>query len=624
MTKQLFLLTFLSFFLLSGCSVFSQPGNQYWQQSISYTIDVDFDAANHRFAGVEKIVYQNNSSDEFEKIYFHLYYNAFKPGSMMDVRSRTINDPDSRVGSRIETLSENEIGYHKITSVTQNGSNCEFNVEGTIMEVKLSKKITQGNSAKLELHFNSQVPVQIRRTGRDNKEGVDYSMTQWYPKVCEYDKDGWHTNPYIGREFHGVWGSFDVSIRMDSSYIIGGTGVLQNPREIGHGYLRDNSKLKRPEGDKLQWHFKAENVHDFAWAADRDYIHDIYKVNDKLDLHFFYQGDTLVHQWKKTQSFTADAFRFMNLNFGEYPYSQFSIIQGGDGGMEYPMATLITGHGSQVGLNSVIVHEALHSWYHGVLATNESKYPWMDEGFTQYAQYETLHHLYKSTSTNPHKRGLQRYVAMATGGHQEPLSTHADHFELNSVYGSSSYYKGETFLSQLSYILGKPIFMEGMKNYFDQWKFKHPEPRDFKRVMEKTSGIELDWYFENFIQTTKTIDYGIREIIERDGNAIVVIDRIGEMPMPLDLLVVYEDSTSSFHNIPLRIMRGSKNHIMMGHDLKIAPDWPWVYPSYELKLDVPRRQIKYIVIDVSERLADTDMSNNIFPSSKDIRYRQEE
>ena len=176
-------------------------GQHYWQQKIKYDMSIDFDHSTHQFSGLQKITYYNNSPENLSTLYMHLYYNAFQPGSMMDVRSRTIEDPDSRVRDRISTLSPNEIGFQKIKSVKDgNGNSLSFHEDGTILEIKLNKPLKSGKQIKLQVDFLAQVPVQIRRTGRYNKENVAYSMTQWYPKMCEFDNHGWHTNPYIGRE----------------------------------------------------------------------------------------------------------------------------------------------------------------------------------------------------------------------------------------------------------------------------------------------------------------------------------------------------------------------------------------------------------------------------------------
>ena len=585
----------------------------YWQQQISYDIDVDFNHQNHQFNLTEKITYYNNSPDNLNKVFFHLYYNAFQPGSMMDVRSRTIADPDSRVLDRIQKLNKDEIGFQKINSVVDgNNKNLIFNEQGTILEVILDKPLNPGKKLKLTLSCRSQIPLQIRRTGRYNKENVAYSMTQWYPKMCEYDDEGWHSNPYIGREFHGVWGDFDVTINIDSSFVLGGTGIIQNPNEIGYGYENEKFKTKKYYGNKLKWHFKAEKVHDFAWAGDPFFIHEKTNLDNGTVLHFLHKDDSLNNNWKLLQPYAKKCFEYMNKNYGEYPYKQYSIIQGGDGGMEYPMCTLITAEGSLKGLISVTVHESIHSWFQGILGTNESKYEWMDEGFCSYAQYEVLNYLYDKNVLNPLLRQYKSYYRLANSEFQEPLSTHSDFYNLNYVYGVNAYSKGSVFLNQLGYIIGSEKLKSGMKKYFNQWKFKHPTPTDFKKVMEYESNLELDWYFEQFIETVNTVDYSIFSVTEIDNKTKILIQRIGRVPMPLDISVTSSKSKITWYNIPLRIMRGSKEKDIIGENFKVISPWPWVYNFYEFIIDFPLQEVQKIEIDASTRMADINRSNNIW------------
>ena len=588
---------------------FSQ--DSYWQQKIKYDMNIDFDHESHQFDIHQEITYTNNSPDELSKVYIHLYYNAFQPGSMMDVRSRSIADPDSRVVDRIYNLDKNEIGFQKIISVKNGSNNLTFIQEGTILEILLNKPIKTGKKLNLSIDCKSQIPIQIRRTGRYNKEDVAYSMTQWYPKMCEYDLEGWHTNPYIGREFYGVWGEFNIEINIDSSFVLGGTGILQNPNEIGHGY-ETKKIVRKGNTNKLKWHFKAENVHDFAWAADPFFIHEQTFLNNGTILHFLHKNDSLNNSWKRLQPYAVKCFEYMNENYGEYPYKQYSIIQGGDGGMEYPMCTLITAEGSFKGLVSVTVHESIHSWFQGVLGTNESKYEWMDEGFCTYAQYEVLNYLYGKNVLNPLYKQYKSYSNVAKSSYKEPLSTHADFYNLNYVYGVNAYNKGAVFLHQLGYIIGSETLKTGMKKYFETWKFKHPKPSDFKRIMELESGLELDWYFEQFTQTTNTIDYAIARVKSMGQKTKILVQKKGRIPMPLDICLVTNDSNAFWYNIPLRIMRGSKKNDIIGNGVKTISDWPWVYDYYKFEVDFSIEEIKKIQIDPSTRLADINLENNIW------------
>ncbi|MCX6293619.1 MAG: hypothetical protein NT127_04915 [Sphingobacteriales bacterium] len=287
------LLFILCFF--STTSLFAQP--ERWQQSVKYTMNIDVDTLTNRFSGTQKLQYQNNSTDKLDKVFYHLYWNAFQPNSSMDVRSRELGkqlingrqDWDGRVKDRISNLKENEIGYQKIKSLKMNGVPQTFKYHETILEVNLTTPILPKSMVTFEMEFEAQVPLQVRRSGRDNPNtGVRYSMSQWYPKMCEYDYEGWHPTPYVAREFYGVWGDFDVTINIDKTYKIGGTGVLVNAKEIGWGYDTAGTELKKIATNKRTWHFKGEKIHDFVWAADPDFKHLSKKMPNGPMLHVIY------------------------------------------------------------------------------------------------------------------------------------------------------------------------------------------------------------------------------------------------------------------------------------------------------------------------------------------------
>ncbi len=581
----------------------SSSDSSYWQQAVDYTMDIDFDIDTYQYKGKQKLVYTNNSPDVLDKVFYHLYFNAFQPGSQMDVRSRTIRDPDRRVRDRISKLKPNEIGYIKVNSLKQNGSTVSFETVGTILEVVLNSPIKPGESVTFEMDFDAQVPVQIRRSGRNSKEGIALSMAQWYPKLAEYDFEGWHTPPYIGREFHGVWGDFDVTIHLDRNYTIGGSGYLQNPQEVGHGYEDKTKPLNVPKGDKLTWHFKAPNVHDFMWGADNAYNHDIFKMENGIDLHFFYKKtleEKYLKNWKELQPKTAELMTYFSENIGPYPYKQYSVVQGGDGGMEYAMSTLVTGRRSFGSLFGVTAHELAHTWFQFLLATNESLHPWMDEGFTSYISNKAENKILNENKSNPHTGSYRGYRTIVSRGYEESLSTHADRYNTNWAYGTASYSKGNIFLSQLEYVIGSDNVAKGLKKYFADFSFKHPTPNDIKRSMEKVSGLHLDWYLNEWTQTTHTIDYAVKSV---EGKTIT-LERIGQMPMPIDLEVTYEVGTTEPFNIAIEMMRGNKPT-----SATILKDWGWAYPTYSFETS---KNVKAVVIDKSGLMADIDLSNNRF------------
>jgi hypothetical protein len=246
---------------------------------------------------------------------------------MMDVRTGELPDGDRRL-KRIRKLQPEEQGWIKVNALLQDGQATRFITNETILEVTLAKPIPPGAGVVLDMDWDAQAPVQIRRSGRDNVEGVEYSMTQWYPKLCNYDYQGWHTNPYIGREFYGIWGDFDVRINIDKNYLVAAGAYLQNPQEIGYGYETPGTTVQRPAGDKLSWHFNAPNVHDFAWAADPDFTHTQRLAQDGSVMHFVWQkGQGYDEQWEKLPAIMDRARTLMNQYFGKYPYRNITSFR---------------------------------------------------------------------------------------------------------------------------------------------------------------------------------------------------------------------------------------------------------------------------------------------------------
>lgn len=599
-------------FLTTAVSSFAQNDPCYWQQKVDYKMDIQMDVNNFQYKGKQELKYTNNSPDTLNKVFYHLFFNAFQPGSEMDVRSRTIVDPDSRVGDRISKLSPSEIGYIKPTKITQNGKPVDYKIVGTVMRVMLNNPILPGQTTIFNMEWNAQVPLQVRRSGRDSSEGVALTMTQWYPKISEYDFEGWHADPYIGREFYSVWGNYDVTITLDAAYTVGGTGYLQNPASVGHGYTAPGQKPMPPVKGKYTWHFLAPDVHDFAWAADPEYVHDTYPGPNGVTLHFLYKNDPkIAENWKNLQPKTAALMEFFNEHVGPYPYEQYSVIQGGDGGMEYAMSTMITGDRSFESLVGVTAHELAHSWFQFVLATNEYKHYWMDEGFTVYIASEAMNAVMESENTNPHAGSYRSYYFNVASGEEQPLATHADRHATNRSYSVNAYSKGAVFLSQLGYIIGPDNLSKTLKRFYSDFKFTHPTPNDFIRTAEKVTGFELDWYLTDWTKTTNTIDYGIKEVAVDGKKTKVTLERIGLMPMPIDLYVTYEDGSQELFYIPLRMMWGEKPNPFTNLHRTVLENWAWAYPTYSFEISNGKK-VKNMMIDATGRMADINPKNNFW------------
>ena len=604
------ILFLISFFVMAPI-LFSQ----YWQQKADYEMEIELDVSSAQFNGKQRILYTNNSPETLNKVFYHLYFNAFRPGSEMAERQKSSLDVNRRFKVIIDSIGPKSYGKIQVKNLKQNGILLNPFFSETILEVPLANPILPGESAVLDLEFSGQVPDLIRRSGKNSSEGVAFSMAQWYPKLAEYDIDGWNASPYLGREFHGVWGNFDVKITLDKNFTVAASGYLQNPEDIGKGY----KKIKRSKSKKgkLTWHFIAPNVHDFTWAADKDYIHDIFLGPNNVKLHFFYKNNpSIIDNWKKLQPLTAELMEYFNSSIGDYPYKQYSVVQGGDGGMEYAMLTLITGERKFGSLVGVTAHELAHSWFQNILATNEMKHEWMDEGFTTYISTIATDKVLKENKVFPLRNAYLGYYNLALSGIEQPQQTNANRYAYNYAYESSAYNKGAVFLSQLGYIIGKENLNKSLKIYFEEFKFKHPTPRDFIRIAERVSGILLNWYLTDWTQTTNTIDYKISGVSGLNNKTIIDLERVGMMPMPLEILISFKNGNKQIHYIPIGIMRGEKKPYT---DIEwiLHNDWTWSTPNYKLIIDFPLDSIEKITIDSSNLMADIDKSNNYYLNNND-------
>ena len=588
------------FILLAFQLSFSQ---NYWQQHVEYEMDIVVDVSDFTYDGNQSIIYTNNSNDTIKKVYYHLFFNAFKPNSQMDIRSRTIRDPDRRVGSRIVALEEKDYGDISVSALKQDGKDVYYEVNETVLLARLNKPLLPGKKTKLSMVFTAQVPLQIRRSGKLNKEGIDMTMTQWFPKLAEYDSEGWHPNPYIGREFHGVWGNYSVNITIDKDYVVGGTGYLQNANEIGHGYTE--KEPKENDSKTNTWKFYAPNVHDFAWAADPDYIHDIKKSESGVDLHFFYKPTVNVEDWKKLQEDSVLLMKYFEEAIGPYPWKQYSIIQGGDGGMEYAMCTMITGERSYPSLLGVTAHEMAHAWFQHLLATNEAKHAWMDEGFTEYITSLSENYVNNESPEFPHKSSYDRYYLLAKSGFEQAQTIHSDRYDYNFAYGASAYSKGSVFLSQLGYIIGKENLNKTLRRYYDEFKFKHPTPNDFKRIAEKVSDLELEWYLNEWTRTPHKIDYGI-DISSLEDERVITLKRKARIPMPIEVVVSFEDGSSEMYYIPNDLLHGYKT---FKNEVYLMEPWNWASTEYEFEVQ-GNKKVSKVEIDPSKRIADVNQMDN--------------
>jgi hypothetical protein len=364
----------------------------------------------------------------------------------------------------------------------------------------------------------------------------------------------------------------------------------------------------------------AKNVHDFAWAADTQFKHLKTVIKDGPEIHVIYKnkpGDAKNDSaWMRILNASTLVYPFIKSRFGAYPYPQYTFIQGGDGGMEYPMATLI--NSSSLG---TAFHEWMHSWYQMMLGTNESLFGWMDEGFTEYATDLVENYYYTELAKKAgkeykdeklpryHSGQYESYFELVKSGLEEPLTTQADHFNTNFAYSIASYSKGCIYLNQLGYIIGEQSLDKLLLEYYKRWRFHHPRPSDFIKLAEQQSDLQLDWYHEYWVNTTKTIDYAIDSLWEEKGVSYLRVKRKGLMPMPLDIQLQFNDGTTELHYIPMYLMFGEKP-AEDSIPRNTHPSWKWTDPYYTFSFNKRLTALKKAEIDPSLRMADIDRTNN--------------
>lgn len=597
------------FFLVFSMWVHAQSS---WQQKAAYTMNIHLTPENNQYQGKMKVTYFNYSPDTLSTIYFHLYYNAFQPNSLMDLRLRHISDPDGRMVenkgtqkhpqfiSKINKLKPSERGYQKIRSISQNQKALSFKIMGTVAEVKLNEALLPNAQTEIEMDWEAQIPKIIRRGGRNNQEGVAFSMTQWYPKLAMYDKNGWHLDEYISREFYAPFANFDVSITLPSTYTVGASGKLVNEKEVF-----SSSKKK-----EKTWHYKINSIHDFAWAADPAFGITKQALPKGPLIYYVYKKDlptTYLKNWKDIQQYMPVFFEFMNNRFGKYPWETYTIIQGGDGGMEYGASTLVTGERSLKSLIGTIFHEGAHSWFQHLFGIDETQQEWFDEGFTSYAEAKALAVINGKDpdAIGTHARAYEDYYAYVRSGLQEPLSLLADYYTYNYAYSVSAYDKGQVFAAQLGYIIGEESLKKTFKIFYERWRLDHPSYKDFVKVAEEVSKINLKWYENLFVNTTRTIDYAVTA----NHQTISLINK-SNFAMPLDILVTYEDDSQELFYIPAHAMRGEKNfekkYYPNAKFTTLSP-WGWPAPLYAFSVEKP---LKKVEIDPTHRLADVHQEDN--------------
>ncbi|RPG58838.1 MAG: M1 family peptidase [Flavobacteriales bacterium TMED191] len=650
------------------------PYAGYWQQDVHYIIDAEIVDSLNMIKANQQLIYTNNSPDELDFVFFHLYANAFEPDSYLD---------QFRKGNKIPTtFRKDEIKKKnlEILSVTTNNNNLDIEIDNTIMKVILEEPLRSGETIKFDINFESYFGGEensgnVRRRMKTYTEfgNKHFNGVHWYPRISVYDsKFGWTTDQHLGKEFYGNFGCFDVELTFPDNYIVEATGFMTNREEVLPKELMKkldisnfaNKKYNTPPSTiirynpnkKKTWKFHAENVHDFAFTADPSYRIGVAEWNGVKA--YSLAQEQHASKWQNVANYAAEIIKVFSEDFGMYTYHKI-IVADARSGMEYPMITL--DRGSDPGYRGLLIHEIAHMWFFGQVGNNETYRAALDEGFTQFltawatevieGKYMTRSPSYvddtllnnqdvdllsrlkwlKNNRTflnkyyDEHTNQLDakdddafyRYTMDASENNTPKLNTHSHDFGGSLAHRGSYthvYGKTATMLYNLQYVLGDELFIAAMRNYFETWKIAHPYLDDFRNSIIQFTKVDLNWFFDQWLDTNKDLDYAVKRVEKLSNDTVAItISREGEMEMPIDLTIDSKFGTRYNFHIP-------NNWFVKKTSATVLPRWIGygnLNKEYTFKTHIPSG-VKNIMIDESGRLADSYMINNRFNGNIDF------
>lgn len=559
--------------LFSIAALAQQTPKPYFQQEVNYDIQVTLNDIDHTLEGIIEMEYTNNSKENLDFIYMHLWPNAYKNTETAFAKQQVENGDTDFYYSR-----PSERGNISDLAFTVNDETAKYKEEATDYgKLMLNEPLKAGETITIKTPFTVKIPNSFSRLGHVDQS---YQITQWYPKPAVYDREGWHPMSYLDQgEFYSEYGCFDVKITLPKNYIVGATGDLQNEEEIAFlnakaeetkaiSTFEDIDKPVFPESSPVfkTLEYKQCNVHDFAWFADKRFHvlkgeATMPESGRKVDLWTMFT-DTESELWANSIEYVHDGLVFYSEKVGEYPFNQCTAVQSAlsaGAGMEYPQVTVIGLSGNAEALEDVIVHEVGHNWFQGQLGSNERDYPFLDEGYNTYYDQRYKREKYPNKKfkipsslnklINPSELAARDvwelgYNVQAHQCKDQACGLRSEDFTATN-YGLMVYTKTGIILDYLAAYLGQAEFDRIMKSVYERWEFKHPQPEDFERVFSQLSLKNLDWFFEDLIKTNKKVDYqlwNVEKSAETIGNSdfhkVMVLNHPNNVAGPFSIAAI--------------------------------------------------------------------------------------
>jgi hypothetical protein len=594
-----------------------RPGPNYWQTRVDYRIDAVLDAATSRITGRQSTVVHNNGSAPLQVIVLRLDQNIFRPEA---VRATTL--PELTDGMRITRLSVNGQALD-LTAPPRPGAAGVSGLDQTVATIRLAEAIPAGGSAALDMDWNFRVSRTVGRGLRHGAWGDSLvQAAQWFPRVAAYDDlRGWDTEPYLGpSEYYNNFGSFDVRVDVPAGWIVGATGTLQNPQAVLTPTARERlgrvlhtddvvtvvgAEERGPgrataAGERLVWHFQADSVNDFAWAASNVYVWQAVRADiperGMIPLHILFTRNR-APAFAQVPAVGRHALEFYSELLAPYAFPQHTVVDGPEQGMEYPML-IMSGLGA-------LDHEIAHQWWPMMVGVNETWYGWMDEGFNSYVNILSRARM---QGREPVLDSLGMRYGLTSGNEQEPpLMWNANYG--GPMYRFQAYQKAPLMLSMLGGIVGDSAVWDAMSGFTRAWLFKHPSPWDFAFFMDNALGRDLGWFWHYWLFTTDAVHGSIRSVSTVGSRATVTVHHAGQMPAPVVLKVDFA-ATGPAITLPANARMLDATSALVTYPVDV---WFTGSRTFDAVLDFGGRRIERITLDPYARFPDGDAADNVWP-----------